>query len=51
MSRVTIVLFPAFIAFGILLARWPRFKWAVWVVSYGLPLFLTALFANGRWVA
>jgi hypothetical protein len=51
MSRITIVLFPAFMAFGILLARWPRFKWAVWTVSFCLQLFLTAIFANGRWVA
>ena len=51
MSRYLLVLWPAFIAFGILLTRWPRFKWAVWALAYGLQLFLTALFANGRWVA
>jgi len=51
MSRVTIVLFPVFIAFGILLARRSRLKWVLWAASYALQIFLTSWFANGRWVA
>jgi hypothetical protein len=50
MDRYVLALFPCFIVMGIVLKRIPLARW-VWLASLGLLLYLTAVFANGRWVS
>lgn len=51
MARFVIVLFPLFIVCGILLSKFPRYKYHFWTLSTIFLVFYTAWFANGRWVA
>lgn len=51
MPRYVLALFPGFIVFGIGLACWARWRWAVMIASVGLLVFFTTWFASGRWVS
>jgi hypothetical protein len=51
MARYVLVLFPGFMAIGILLTRHPRVRRPAWALSAALLVFETAWFAAGRWVA
>jgi len=51
MSRYVLPLFPSFIAMAVIMTRYPKLKWFIWLSMILLQYLLTAWFATGRWVA